>query len=150
MKNLNRSDLIRAIIQAYNESATEFSEEYLRGFSIKMKKAEFIEAYAELQLLLNGDAVVRLDRVTPVLNGKPCFSISQDAGLIGMTISGALIPEGWGDELVEGDAREILLAINKERFSGGPIFARICGETLLDLAFGEFRVTEDSFKEEVN
>lgn len=124
--------LVNCVTADYRYNSVEFSEGYLENIKISMPKKDFLEAYAEIQYQVNGDEVVRLNK-----NGSTYATVEE------------LIPEGWGSDMVCGDADRILSDINAERKNGGPIFARLVdnpeGEVdnleesdLLDLIFGDF------------
>ncbi len=119
----NKEELVRAVMKEYARYSTEMSEEYFTGISVDMTKADFIEAYAEIQMEANGDEVVRLDG--------------------NMQKMDELYPDAWRRTKIAGDAKQILLDINNEGLSGeGPLLARICfdDKSLLDLVWGRFDI----------
>lgn len=96
------------------------SGEFFRNVFVDMTQAEFMQAYAKIQLLSNGDDIVRLDEN---LNVQP-----------------ELIPADWNEIRVKGEACRILDAINNSLFDDEPTFARIMEDgTMLDLVYGEFK-----------
>ena len=113
------SSLVTEVLSLYSESGVEMSEEYLDNIMVKMSKAHLLEAWAEIQRVTNGDVVVRLD---------------EDKNEVE-----PLVPEGWGQDVVYGNAKDLLLEIANEKENGGPTFARWYDdeEPYLDLVFGE-------------
>jgi hypothetical protein len=112
-----KNALVDEVVRRYREDNVELSETFFEGIIVSMSKADFIRAYANIQLTCNNDIVVRIDKGRNVLKD--------------------LIPDTWEWTIVGGDAKEILLDINNEKLNGGPAFARITDENeLLDLVYG--------------
>lgn len=125
--------LIALVMHDYTQNDTELSECFFEGISINMNKGDLLDAYAEIQHICNGDTVVRLEELpfkTEGLTDEECDRIK---------ICENLIPAEWENMTVTGDAMEILKDINRERLTGGPIFARLDDNAILDLLYGDFR-----------
>lgn len=111
------NELVTEIVRRYRKDNVELSETFFEGIIVSMSKADFIRAYANIQLACNNDIVVRIDKDRNVLE--------------------ELVPDAWEWTIVGGDAKEILLDINNEKRNGGPAFARVTDENeLLDLVYG--------------
>lgn len=111
-------ELVKCVMNEYLKFDTELTESFFKGIIVNMSKADFIRAYANIQLACNNDIVVRIDKNRNVLE--------------------ELVPNAWEWTIVGGDAKEILLDINNEKRNGGPAFARVTDENeLLDLVYGE-------------
>ena len=109
--------LVDEVVRRYREDNVELSETFFEGIIVNMSKADFIRAYANIELACNNDIVVRIDKDHNVLE--------------------ELVPDAWEWTIVGGDAKEILLDINNEKHNGGPAFARVTDENeLLDLVYG--------------
>lgn len=109
--------LVDEVVRRYRKDDVELSETFFKGIIVNMSKADFIRAYANIQLTCNNDIVVRIDNDRNVLEN--------------------LVPDAWEWTIVGGDAKEILLDINNEKLNGGPAFARVTDENeLLDLVYG--------------
>ena len=111
------NELVTEVVRQYRKDNVELSETFFEGIIVSMSKADFIRAYANIQLACNNDIVVRIDKDRNILE--------------------ELVPDAWEWTIVGGDAKEILLDINNEKLNGGPAFARITDENeLLDLVYG--------------
>lgn len=109
--------LVDEMVRRYREDDVELSETFFEGIIVNMSKADFIRAYANIQLACNNDIVVRIDKDHNVFE--------------------ELVPDAWEWTIVGGDAKEILIDINNEKHNGGPAFARVTDENeLLDLVYG--------------
>lgn len=110
---------VTIVFDSYRKDDTEMSDEFFRNIFVDMTKAEFMQAYAKIQRLSNGDTIVRLDE--------------------NLNVETKLIPADWNKVRVKGEACRLLDAINNSRFEDEPIFARITEDgTMLDLVYGEF------------
>ncbi len=117
----NKKDLVRRVCFDYAHAGVEFTDEFLHGIIVNMTKAEFLRAYAEMQIICNGDEVIRLKE----------GSLEESA---------EFIPESWEWTNVAGDAQQILIGISDLCHQGGPIFVRRADDgTLLDLRYGPFK-----------
>lgn len=111
------NELVTEVVRRYRKDNVELSETFFEGIIVSMSKADFIRAYANIQLACNNDVVVRIDKDRNILE--------------------ELVPDAWEWTIVGGDAKEILLDINNEKRDGGPAFARVTDENeLLDLVYG--------------
>lgn len=111
------NELVTEVVRRYRKDDVELSETFFEGIIVSMSKADFIRAYANIQLACNNDIVVRIDKDRNILE--------------------ELVPDAWEWTIVGGDAKEILLGINNEKLNGGPAFARVTDENeLLDLVYG--------------
>lgn len=109
--------LVDEVVRRYREDDVELSETFFGGIIVNMSKADFIRAYANIQLACNNDIVARIDKDHNVFE--------------------ELVPDAWEWTIVGGDAKEILIDINNEKHNGGPAFARVTDENeLLDLVYG--------------
>lgn len=119
-------DLFDAVSFAYMQGDTELTEEFLEGILIQMKKKDLVNAWNLLQSNLNDNTVVRLNREN-------------------LKEEDRLIPNGWGEEIIVGDAKELLNQINEEKYHGGEVFARSYHNYYLDFIYGQF---DFKFKEQ--
>lgn len=111
------NELVTEVVRRYRKDNVELSETFFEGIIVSMSKADFIRAYANIQLTCNNDIVVRIDKDRNILE--------------------ELVPDAWEWTIVGGDAKEILLDIDNEKRDGGPAFARVTDENeLLDLVYG--------------
>ena len=104
----SRIDMLNKVIEDYRKEDTELCSLFF-DFPVKMTKAEILETYAELQEIINGDIVVRIE---------------------GGQEQEELIPAGKFNERYEGNCKEFL-----ESFNGSNQFLRMTDDEILDFIF---------------
>ena len=116
MRIEGKDQLIEEVIRRYNVDGVELSESHFMYLSLYgISKAEFMEAYAEIQKRCNGDTVVS------VVDGKPSDKL--------------VIPEDFGISNCMGVHANLLL----ESIHRMNLFARRSQDgELLDLIFGPY------------
>lgn len=112
----SKKELIKEVVKRYKKDGVELSENHFMDLSLYgISKAEFLEAYVEIQKRCNGDTVVS------IVDGKPSDEL--------------VIPQDFGISNCMGVHADILLkSIHRTN-----LFARKSqnGE-LLDLIFGPY------------
>ena len=115
MKIEGKAELIEEVLERYEADGVELNEGHFMDLSLyKISKAEFMEAYAEIQKRCNGDTVVS------IVDGKP---------------SELVIPEDFNLSNCMGVRANLLL----ESIHRMNLFARKSKDgELLDLIFGPY------------
>ncbi|WP_026653529.1 hypothetical protein [Butyrivibrio proteoclasticus] len=101
-------ELVDHVLEEYRRCDAELNSLYF-DFRVKMKKADILTAYAELQDIINGDAVVHLE---------------------GDKEADKLIPEGMYEDIYEGSCKDFLESLND-----GNVFARFDDDERLEFIF---------------
>lgn len=116
MKIEGKAELIEEVIERYEDDDSELNESHFMDLSLyKISKAEFMEAYAEIQKRCNGDTVVS------IVDGKPSDKL--------------VIPEDFSLSNCMGVRANLLL----ESIHRMNLFARKSKDgELLDLIFGPY------------
>lgn len=116
MRIYDKSQLIEQVVNRYEYNDAELSEDHFVGLSLyEISKAEFMEAYAEIQKRCNGDTVVS------IVDGKPSDKL--------------VIPEDFSTSICMGiNANMLLEVIHRMN-----LFVRKSQDgELLDLIFGPY------------
>jgi len=116
MKIEGKAKLIEEVVRRYKADGVELDESHFTYLNLyKISKAEFMEAYAEIQKRCNGDTVVS------IIDGKPSDKL--------------VIPEDFRISNYMGIRADLLL----ERIHEMNLFARKSQDgELLDLVFGPY------------
>ncbi len=102
-------EMVDHVLDEYRKDDAELSSLFF-DFGVKMKKADILSAYAELQRIINGDSVIRLE------DGKEADEF---------------MPNGMYTEIYEGNCMAFL-----EGFNDSNAFARFLDDnTRLDFIF---------------
>ena len=104
----NRIDVMNTVIDDYKAHDAELSSLHF-DFQVSMLESEILKAYAELQEIINGDKIVRLE------NGNEQIS---------------LIPENEFNTLYKGNCKDYL-----EAFNGTGRFLRYADEEIVEFIF---------------
>lgn len=109
--------LISYVVSEYQQYATELNALFF-DIPVKMKKSEILEAYAEIQRIINGDQVVRLEH------------IETNGNTVGGEIADNLIADGTYEEIYDGNCKDFLKSFNGREQETG--FCRYDENELLD------------------
>ena len=104
----SQKEMTDHVLTEYRNESVELNSLFF-DFEIKMKKADILEAYKELQRIINGDNVIRL------VDGKEADEF---------------IKEGSYTDLYEGNCKDFL-----ESFNDMGEFARFTDDEELDFIF---------------
>lgn len=109
MKIKSVDEMINKVFKDYCKYDSELCSLHF-DFDVEMKKSDILEAYAYIQLKINGDDVIRIE------NGEEADELIPD--------------DPAYDEVYSGNLREYL-----ESFNGSEEFIRIAEDEVVDFIF---------------